>query len=317
MRIVERVGDVTPPDLRAPVVTIGVFDGVHRGHRVVLARAHALARTFGGEVVVVTFHIHPRAVTKGAAPPLVTSLAHRLLLLGREAVDATIVLHFDERLRDMTAERFVDEILIGRLGIRALVLGHDSHFGKDRRGTFELAQALLAPHGVPVERIEPVRLADGRVVSSSAIREAVARTDFDGSALMLGRPPALYGTVVKGDGRGRTLGFATANLDLGGELRPSRGVYGASVDVDGRTWPAVVNIGGRPTFHPEGDAADTVEVHLIGFSGDLYGRALEVRLFGRLRDEKRFCGADELKAQIAHDIAEMEDRVRRGDWRLG
>jgi riboflavin kinase/FMN adenylyltransferase len=314
--VVQGIDGVAPGTFRAPVVTIGVFDGVHRGHRRVIARAREIAAPIGGEVVVITFHVHPRSVTVGVAPPLVTSLPHRLLLLEREGVDATIVLHFDEALRDMSAERFVDEVLVARIGARALVLGHDSHFGKDRRGDFDLARKLLAPRGVPVERIEPVRLADGRIVSSTSIRASVAANEVAESEELMGRPPALYGTVVRGDGRGRSLGFPTANLDLGGELRPPRGVYGASVAIDGRTWPAVVNIGGRPTFHPEGDAADTVEVHVIGFAGDLYGRALEVRVFGRIRDERRFAGAAELKAQIAADVEEMRARVRRGEWRV-
>lgn len=316
MRVVDGAARLVRGEFRAPVVTLGVFDGVHRGHRRLLDRAREIAASIGGEVVVVTFHVHPRAVTTGKAPPLVTSLPHRLLLLERAGVDATVVLHFDEALRDLSAEDFVEEILVARIGVRALVLGHDSHFGKDRRGDFELASRLLAPRGIPVERVEPVRMPDGRIVSSSEIRSAVARHELALSEDLLGRPPALFGTVVRGDGRGRTLGFPTANLDLGGELRPSRGVYGASLAIDGRTWPAVVNIGGRPTFHPEGDAADTVEVHVIGFSGDLYGRSLEVRMFGRLRDERRFSGAEELRAQIARDVADCEARFARGEWKL-
>jgi len=316
VRVIRGLGPLAAETFAAPVVTIGVFDGVHRGHRRVLETAAASAKELGGDLVAITFDVHPRAVTVGRAPPLVTSLPHRLLLLERQGVDATIVLHFDERLREMSAERFVDEVLLARIGVRVLVLGHDSHFGKDRRGDFELATKLLAPHGVRVARVDPVRLPDGRVVSSSAIRDAVLRGDFAAGEELVGRPPALYGTVVEGDGRGRTLGHPTANLDLAGELRPSRGVYGASVALDGRTLPAVVNIGGRPTFHPEGDAADTVEVHVLDWSGDLYGRALEVRLFGRIRDERRFAGADELKAQIARDVETTRARVAAGTWKL-
>jgi riboflavin kinase/FMN adenylyltransferase len=316
VRVISGLGPLAAETFTSPVVAIGVFDGVHRGHRRVLETARSFATELGGDLVVITFDVHPRAVTVGKAPPLVTSLPHRLILLERQGVDATIVLHFDETLREMSAERFVDEVLLVRIGVRALVLGHDSHFGKDRRGNFELAKKLLAPRGVRVERVEPVRLADGRIVSSSAIRDAVLRGDFAAGEELVGRPPALYGTVVKGDGRGRVLGYPTANLDLAGELRPSRGVYGASVAIDGRVLPALVNIGGRPTFHPEGDAADTVEVHVLDWTGDLYGRALEVRLFGRIREERRFAGAEELKAQIARDVAEMRARVVAREWTL-
>lgn len=315
MRVIRGLGPLAAETFTAPVATIGVFDGVHLGHRRVLETAKSYARELGGDLVVVTFDVHPRAVTVGRAPPLVTSLPHRLILLERQGVSATVVLHFDETLREMSAERFVDEVLVARIGVRVLVLGHDSHFGKDRRGDFELATKLLAPRGVRVARVEPVRLDDGRIVSSSAIRDAVLRGDFAAGEELVGRPPALYGTVVRGDGRGRTLGYPTANLDLAGELRPSRGVYGASVELDGRALPALVNIGGRPTFHPEGDAADTVEVHVLDWTGDLYGRALEVRLFGRMRDERRFSGAEELKAQIARDVATMRERVADGRWR--
>jgi riboflavin kinase/FMN adenylyltransferase len=313
--VIRGLGPLAAETFTAPVATIGVFDGVHLGHRRVLETAKSYARELGGDLVVVTFDVHPRAVTVGRAPPLVTSLPHRLILLERQGVSATVVLHFDETLREMSAERFVDEVLVARIGVRVLVLGHDSHFGKDRRGDFELATKLLAPRGVRVARVEPVRLDDGRIVSSSAIRDAVLRGDFAAGEELVGRPPALYGTVVRGDGRGRTLGYPTANLDLAGELRPSRGVYGASVELDGRALPALVNIGGRPTFHPEGDAADTVEVHVLDWTGDLYGRALEVRLFGRMRDERRFSGAEELKAQIARDVATMRERVADGRWR--
>ena len=134
---------------------------------------------------------------------------------------------------------------------------------------------------------------------------------------LLGRPPALYGTVVRGDGRGHALGYPTANLDLGGELRPARGVYGASVEIDGVRRAAVVNIGGRPTFYPEGEARETVEVHVLDWQGDLYGRNLEAVLLGKIRDESRFASADDLRAQIARDVETMRERVAAGAWKLG
>jgi riboflavin kinase/FMN adenylyltransferase len=315
LRRIDGTGGLAPGRFRRPVVTLGVFDGVHRGHRAVLARTREMAARIGGEVVVLTFDVHPRAVTTGDAPPLVTSLAHRIQLLAREGVDTTVVLRFDEDLREMEAERFVDDVLVGGIGVHGVIVGHDSHFGHHRRGDFELLARQLGPRGIPVERTEPVKLRDGTVVSSSAIRSAVQRGDLDAAARMLGRTPALYGRVVRGDGRGREIGFRTANLDLEGELRPGRGVYGAAVEIDGRTYAAAVNIGGRPTFHAE-SAEDTVEVHVVGWSGDLYGRTLEVFLFGKIRDERRFDGADALRAQIAKDLADLDTRVRTGVWRL-
>lgn len=315
MRRIDGTAGLSPERFRRPVVTIGVFDGVHRGHRAVLARTRELAARLGGEVVVITFDVHPRAVTTGEAPPLVTSLAHRIRLLGREGVDTTVVLRFDEDLREMEAERFVEDVLAARIGVHGVVVGHDTHFGHHRRGDHDMLRRLLGPRGIPVERMEPVKLRDGTIVSSSAIRAAVQRGDLDAAARMLGRTPALYGRVVRGDGRGRELGFRTANLDLEGELRPGRGVYGAAVEIDGRTCAAAVNIGGRPTFHADA-AGDTVEVHVVGWSGDLYGRTLEVFLFGKIRDERRFDGPDALRAQIAKDLADLDERVRTGLWRL-
>jgi riboflavin kinase/FMN adenylyltransferase len=157
---------------------------------------------------------------------------------------------------------------------------------------------------------------DGTIVSSSAIRAAVAAGDLDRAADLLGRPPALFGKVVRGEQRGRVLGFPTANLDLGGELRPLRGVYGAWTELEGRRFPAVVNIGGRPTFHPEGTVADAVEIHIPGWSGDLYGRMLEAFLLGRIREERKFDGAEALRAQIARDVETLGDHVRSGRWRV-
>ncbi len=308
--------DLHPARFRNPVVTLGVFDGLHRGHRAVLARTRELAARVNGEVVVLTFDVHPRKVTTGEPPPLITSLAHRLLLLGREGADATVVLQFDQQLRTTSARQFVEQVLLAGIGAQGVVVGHDTHFGLDREGDHALLDEMLSPLGIPVERTEPVTLRDGTVVSSSAIRRAVAGGDLEMAARLLGRPPALFGTVVDGEGRGRALGFATANLDMRHELRPGRGVYAGKVRIDGRTWPAVVNIGGRPTFHPEGVDADTVEVHICGFEGDLYGRDVEVTLFDHLRPERRFDGPDALRTQIARDVMTTLERVRTGAWSL-
>lgn len=307
---------LAPDRFRSPVVTLGVFDGLHRGHRAVIARTREMAARVGGETVVLTFHVHPRAVTEGAAPPLVTSLPHRLHLLAREGVDAAVVLRFDADFREMPAERFVEDVLLRRVGVRGVVAGHDTRFGHHRRGDAALLAALLGPRGIPVETTEPVRMPDGTIVSSSAIRAAVAAGDLDRAADLLGRPPALFGRVVRGEQRGRVLGFPTANLDLGGELRPLRGVYGAWTEIDGKRRPAVVNIGGRPTFHPEGSVADAVEIHVPGWSGDLYGQMLEAFLLGRIREERRFDGAESLRAQIARDVETLRERVRSGFWRV-
>lgn len=311
------ISGLQPGRFHRPVVTIGVFDGVHRGHRTLLTCARMLASRIKGELVVITFDVHPRAITTGRPPPLITSLRHRLVLLEREGVDQTIVLEFTPEMREMPAERFVEQILVERIGVQAVVMGYDSHFGHNREGNYELVRRMLAPRAIPVEQVDAFSLKSGEVVSSSAIREAVARSDLTAAARLLGRPPALYGIVVPGDGRGHHLGYPTANLDLEGELRPVRGVYGGWVLLDGRVRPAAVNIGGRPTFRPEGADEDTVEVHIVGYTGDLYGRPLEVFLLGRIRDERRFDSPDALRAQIDADLALLRARLATGEWSMG
>jgi len=316
MRVLHGTSDLSPDRFRRPVVTLGVFDGVHRGHRAVLARTREMAAREGGEVVVLTFDVHPRKLTVGRAPLLITSLPHRLALLAREGVDTTVVLRFDASLRETPAARFVEEVLIGQIGARGVVVGHDTHFGHDREGDHALLERTLTPHGVPVQRTEAVTLSDGTIVSSSSIRAAVATGDLAGAARLLGRPPALFGTVVRGDGRGRKVGYPTANLDMSLELRPGRGVYAGHTTIDGSRHAAVINIGGRPTFFPEGEDTDTVEVHVLDYDGDLYGRELEVPLFGKLRREQTFSSPEALAAQIARDIVLLRSRLADGTWIL-
>lgn len=309
MRRIEGLEALRPDLFRLPVATLGVFDGVHRGHAAVLAETAALAAEVGGEPVAVTFDIHPRVVVEGEGPVMLTSLPHRLLLLERAGMAAAVVLRFDEGLRDLPAETFLEDVLLRRMGIAGLVLGPDSHFGRDRRGNPDLARRLLEPRGVPVRAPGTVEGPRGPI-SSTAIRRAIAGGDLAGAGEMLGRPVTLMGTVVRGDGRGRGLGYPTANLDLAQELRPPRGVYvGRAALPDGTGHWCLVNVGGRPTFHPEG-GRDTVEAWIPGWEGDLYGGVLEVALHALIREERRFAGPEALKAQIALDHAGMVDWIR-------
>jgi len=311
MRRVHGIEDLAPGLFRGPVAALGVFDGVHLGHRAVLAEAAALAASRGGEPVAVTFDIHPRVVVDGTAPAVLTSLPHRLLLLEAAGAAAAVVLRFDAGLRERSAEWFLEEVLVARMGIAGLVLGPDSHFGKDRRGNPDLARAVLGPRGIPVRGVERVAGPRGPV-SSTAVRQAILSGDLGEASALLGRPPSLLGTVVRGDGRGRALGFPTANLDPGPELRPPGGVYAGRLRLpDGRDLPCLVNVGGRPTFRSAG-GGETVEAWIPGFEGDLYGREVEVSFLARLREERRFAGPEELRAQIARDHAAMVEWIRRG-----
>ena len=297
------------------MVSIGVFDGVHLGHQEILRRNVERSQRIGARSTVVTFRQHPKSVLLGHAPRTLTSLEHRLELFRRAGIEHTVALTFDEELRQVPAATFAREFLVGTLGARSFVLGFDSKFGRDREGTPE----FLRRQGFDVEVVPQVLVA-GRAVSSTAIREAVELGDLRGAARMLGRPVAVYGQVVHGDALGKKLGFPTANLDLQHELRPPNGVYAARVrrvryEGDARVGEAqvggarveeardaVANIGFRPTVSGERPELPRVEVHVLDFSGDLYGAFLELEFAAFLRDEQRFPSLEALQRQIATDI---------------
>lgn len=294
-----------PLDGPGAVVSLGVFDGVHLGHVAILARNVAVAREKGLRPTVLTFRDHPKRVLLGRAPRTLTTLEHRLEHFRRAGIEHTLVLAFDEALRGTPADRFVADVLCGALRAEAFVLGFDSKFGQDRTGGPELLREL----GFPVEVVRKV-IVGQRAVSSTAIREAVELGDLEGAARMLGRPVSVFGRVVRGQEVGRTLGFPTANLDLAHELHPPPGVYACRARVlaapeteqEEIRRPAVTNIGFRPTVAGESPTEPTLEVHLLDFEGDLYGRALELEFVEHLRDERRFPGLEALREQISRDV---------------
>jgi len=294
------------------VVSIGVFDGVHLGHQAILSANVREATERGARPTVVTFSGHPKAVLLGHAPRTLTTLEHRLELFRRAGISHTLVLAFDEYLRDTSAGEFAREILVEKLGAEHFVLGFDSKFGRHREGGPEFLREL----GFPVEVVPKVEV-DQRGVSSTAIREAVELGDLHGAARMLGRPVAVFGEVVRGRNLGAELGFPTANLDLHHELHPPTGVYACRAHLsreggDARsTHPAVANIGFRPTVEGEPRPEPLMEVHLLDFDGDLYGELLEVEFVEHLRGERRFEGLDALCEQIAKDVARARDILGR------
>ncbi|MFW6162128.1 MAG: riboflavin biosynthesis protein RibF [Planctomycetota bacterium] len=287
------------PALRAPVATLGGFDGVHRGHQRIVGDTVAWARAVGGEAVAITFDPLPKQVVGPGGARCITSLAHRLLLLGRCGVDVAVVLAFDEGVKRLAAEAFVERVLVGWLGARRVVVGRDARFGHGGRGDLALLERMAEAGVLEVCSPEPVRYG-GQVISSTAIREAVAEGDLVTAAAMLGRPYGLLGTVVPGHGRGRDLGFPTANLDLHHEALPPHGVYATALALDDRSLPALTYIGTRPTFAD--DAQPSVEVYIIDLDDrDLYGRQLEVVFVQRLRGDRRFPDRDALIAQMEAD----------------
>lgn len=289
-----------------PAVSVGVFDGVHRGHQALLK---TLVDWAGDDPpVVITFHTHPRRVLGQEEPDLITSLAHRVLLLQRAGAAGVVVLPFDTGMANWSPQEFVQRVFVDALGAGKVLVGANHRFGKDRAGDVTLLRELGQDQGFEVREAALER--DAGVISSTAIRERLAAGDLEGAAHLLGRPVSALGRVVQGDQRGRTIGFPTANLDLRRAVRPPRGVYAARarrIHDDGTTgqdWLAAVNIGRRPTFHPEADR-DLVEVHLLDAQVELYGALLEVEFVAKLRDERSFDGVDALKAQIGADVAQV------------
>lgn len=289
--------------LRAAAVAIGNFDGVHLGHRAVLAATVEEARALGGEVVALTFDPHPvKFFSPDRAPALICSLAERLERLADLGVHTAIVQPFDRDFSQKTPAEFVAD-LTERVGARVVVVGHDFSFGKGRSGTFEVLASLLAARGARARQVSPVS-AEGEIAASRQIRRFVQSGDVQEAARHLGRPFTLRGEIVHGQARGRTIGFPTANLAPESELLPAAGVYAGFATVRGATYPAVTNVGVAPTF---GENKVTVEAHLLGASLDLYGEVMKLSFVARLRAERRFAGLDELKEQIARDCAAARD----------
>ena len=290
-----------------PVATLGFFDGVHRGHQAVLAACVGQARAAGGDAVVVTFGNHPREVLGGVAPPLLTPLRERLRLFGEAGATAALVLSFDAALAATPAEAFARDVFAGRLRARAVVVGARTRFGSGGRGTPDDLVVWGRRDGYDVEVVPPLAVG-GEPVSSTRIRDRVLRGDLAGAAELLGRPPAIVGTVVRGDGRGRGLGFPTANLATPGAAPPPDGVHAGRPAVDGPPRLAVVTCAFAPPFGAP--PARRVEVHVLDWSGDCYGRDLRVDLLVRLRDERKFPDVAALKTQIVADVAAARGALR-------
>jgi len=299
MRIVRGL-DSAPPDVQPSAVALGTFDGVHLGHRAILGTALTRAREVGVEAVACTFDPHPMEVLQpDRAPRPITPLEERLALIGDTGVDAVVVLEFTRALAAIEPEAFVKDVLLGRLHAREIVVGYNHRFGRGARGDAQLLEDLAGRLGFRAHVVPPMTV-DGVAVSSTEIRAALQRGDVRSAARGLGRPYAIAGRVTRGAGRGRTLGFPTANIAPDRPLLVARGVYRGGVTVDDRQHAAVVNVGVRPTF---GEDTLAVEAHLLDFTGDLYGREVRLDFLDRLRDEMRFSSVEDLKAQVFRDIA--------------
>jgi len=300
-------GSAVPEALRGGIVALGNFDGFHEGHQAVVGRAIARARAEGRPALVATFDPHPVRFFKPDLPPFrLTSLDQRQRLFGAAGADAMIVFHFDRALASVTAEDFVTDWLVRRIGAAGVATGEDFTFGKGRGGNVEVLKRLGAAHGLSVDAVAPV-LAGDEPVSSSAIREALQAGDCETATRLLTRPFAIEGVVEHGDKRGREIGYPTANISLGKYLRPRFGIYAVRGRLpDGRLLDGAANLGIRPMFDPP---QELLEPYFFDFSGDLYGQTIEVDLISFIRPEQKFDSLDALTAQMDRDCADARRRL--------
>jgi riboflavin kinase/FMN adenylyltransferase len=292
--------DPRPPRWHQPVLALGNFDGLHRGHTKIIERVRRVAAERGGTSLVLTFDPHPpRIVRPDKAPLLLMTLDQKLEALAKAGIQGAAIVRFTHELSRMEPEAFVKTVLVDWLRVSEVWVGADFLFGRDRSGNFSLLRSLGAKYGFRAEKIDPVRYKDF-VVSSTRIRRLVAEGRVDEAGALLGHHFFLDGTVIRGAGRGRELGVPTANLETRNELIPPNGVYATTAMIDGVVYPSVTNIGVRPTFDDVERAV--IEVHALGVDRDLYGQTIRLGFVQRLRDERRFPDVDALKAQIDADV---------------
>lgn len=310
------------PDAGKPLVlAIGNFDGLHLGHQKLLSRVVERARALSGLAAVLTFREHPQHVLHPSSkPPLLSSQEHKLFLLEEAGLDLCFILPFTPQFSYLEPEAFVKDLLVGRLGVREVYLGRNARFGRDRKGDAALMRSLAAREGFAFDTIDLEECAGG-MVSSSQIRDLIREGSLEEARKRLGRPFSVFGRVVKGDGRGSKIGFPTANLEVASEILPPFGVYPVRVReagvrrvpekagtekveiIRGPWLQGVLNYGFRPTFDKKQGAA-VPEVHILDFTGDLYGKGFEVVFYSRIRGERAFPDVEALKNQIKTDIEE-------------
>ncbi len=295
-----------------PVLTIGNFDGVHLGHREIIKAALTQAHTRGGVAVAYTFRPHPQVALKpDSSLQLLTTYDEKLRLLGEAGIDLVIEEPFSREFSNVRPEQFFNDVILRRLSAEAIAVGYDFGFGNQRQGTLEGLESFCRQSGVELTVVPPHRIG-GEVVSSSRIRQHLLAGDIEAANRLLGREFEYRGVVIRGEGRGRKIGFPTANLQLENKLALPYGVYATVAICESvfgpRRVPSVTNVGVRPTFRVDVELPALVETHLLATDADLYGNVLEVRFVKRLREEKKFAGIEALKAQIQAD-SELAGRI--------
>ena len=303
MQVIFNLNEIEKP-LSDPVLTIGNFDGVHKGHLVLFDKVKERAKAIGGQSVVMTFEPHPLKIMRPAnGPQLITPTGQKLELIEKAGIDIIVCVSFDRPFAAIPARDFVNNILVQKIGIKEIVVGYDYTFGHSREGDSNLLREMGRDLGFVVHLVGPVQI-DQTLVSSTSIRRLIQEGRLAEAKVLLGRDFEVQGTVVKGQNRGaRLLGFPTANLNPHAELLPKRGVYAIKLLIDDVFYNGVTNVGVNPTF---GDTGLTVETHVLDYSGDLLGKTIKVLFLKRLRDEKAFKTVEELSDQIARDIAQAK-----------
>ena len=307
MQVIFNLNEIKKPFTK-PVLTIGNFDGVHKGHLALFDKVKERAKAIGGRSVVMTFEPHPLKIMRPAnGPQLITHTGQKLELIEKAGIDIIVCVSFDRDFAAIPARDFVSNILVKRIGIKEIVVGYDYTFGHNREGDINLLREIGNDFGFVVHLVGPVEI-DHTLVSSTSIRRLVQEGRLEEARMLLGRDFEVQGTVVKGQNRGgRLLGFPTANLNPHGELLPKRGVYAVKLLIDDAVYNGVTNVGYNPTF---GDTGLTVETHILDYTGDLLGKTIKVHFVKRLRDEKTFKSLQELSDQIARDIAQAKEVFR-------
>ncbi len=284
---------------RGCVLTIGNFDGVHLGHQEVLNGLKKQAKALSLPSTVMTFEPQPQELFNGTgAPARLSRLRDKLSLLSRYAIDRLLCVRFDDKFSAMTANDFIEQLLVKKLGVKFLVVGDDFRFGYQRTGDFDMLVAAGKKLGFEVVSTQSLKVSNARI-SSTLIREHLAQGDVDQAELMLGHPFVISGRVRHGDKKGRTIGFPTANIALNRKVSPVQGVFAVSVTLDEKEYQGVANIGKRPTVN---GLRIQLEIHLFDFDGDIYGKCLDTRLLKKIRDEVKFDSFDLLKQQIQRDV---------------
>jgi riboflavin kinase/FMN adenylyltransferase len=298
--------DFSGYNVHKPVVTTGVFDGVHKGHVEILARLNNATKTNRGESVVLTFWPHPRLVLNhDPAIKLLNTLDEKLNLLEKARIQHVVILPFTEEFSKLSSEDFVIEVMVNKLKVNHLIIGFNHHFGKGREGNFETMQAYADKYKFTVEKLD-AQIIENEKVSSTLIRKALATGDVNTANKYLGYDYMLTGKVVEGNKIGRTIGFPTANLQIDHDFKliPLEGVYAVRVEVAGRFYNGMLNMGYRPTIDERPNPL-SIEVHLINFSGNLYGKDITLHFKHRIRNEMKFAGIEHLKRQLELDKAEV------------